>query len=99
MIKGAALIAVDQDDLVIGATRSARDVYGLNDDDLDRPLSLSALQGKTVDLARDYAQSENRIIQQSLAKSGGNISAAAREMGISRATLHRKLKKIKQHSG
>lgn len=99
LIKGAALIAVDQDDLVIGATRSARDVYGLNDDDLDRPLSLSALQGKTVDLARDYAQSENRIIQQSLAKSGGNISAAAREMGISRATLHRKLKKIKQHSG
>ena len=99
LAKGAALIAVDHDDLVIGATRSARDVYGLNDDDLDSPLSLSALQGKAVDLARDYAQSENRIIQQSLAKSGGNISAAAREMGISRATLHRKLKKIKQNSG
>lgn len=97
--KGAALIAVDGDDLVVGATRSARDVYGLNDDDLSRPLPLSTLQGKAVNLARDYAQSENRIIQQSLAKSGGNISAAAREMGISRATLHRKLKKMRQQTG
>jgi len=96
---GAALIAVNRDDLVIGATRSARDVYGLNDDDLNSPLPLSTLQGKAVNLARDYAQSENRIIQQSLAKSGGNISAAAREMGISRATLHRKLKKIRQQTG
>ena len=93
-VKGAALIAVDQDDLVIGATRAARAVYGLTDDDLAGPLPLSALRGKAVDLARDYALSEKRVIQQSLAKSGGNISAAAREMGISRATLHRKLKKF-----
>lgn len=97
-VKGAALLAVDQDDLVVGATRSARDVYGLSDADLSQPLPLSTLQGKAVNLARDYALSEGRIIQQALAKSGGNISAAAREMGISRATLHRKLNKIRQHS-
>lgn len=98
-IKGVALIAVDQDDLVIGATRCARDVYGLTDIDLDSPLPLSILQGKTVNIARDYALAENRIIQHSLVKSGGNISAAAREMGISRATLHRKLNKIRRHNG
>ena len=99
LLKGTALLAVDRDDLIVGATRSARDFYGLTDVDLNGPLSLSILQGKTVDLARDYVLSESRIIQQSLAKSGGNISAAAREMGISRATLHRKLNKIRQHSG
>lgn len=94
---GAALLAVDHDDLVVGATHSARDAYGLTDADLSSPLPLSTLQGRETDLARDYAFSENRIIQQSLAKCGGNISAAAREMGISRATLHRKIKKIQQN--
>jgi transcriptional regulator with PAS, ATPase and Fis domain len=90
---------VDRDDLVIGATRKARDVYGLTDADLQRPLTLAALEGRDPDLARDYAFSEHRIIQQSLAKSGGNVSAAAREMGISRATLHRKLKRMRDHAG
>lgn len=95
---GAALLAVDRDDLVIGATRSAREVCGLSHADLKTPLSLSALKGKPMDLARDYAKSEERIIHQAMAKTGGNVSAAAREMGISRATLHRKLNKIRQIS-
>lgn len=91
----AALIAVDQDDLVIGATRSARSIYGLSDADLARPRPLSSLQGHDADPARDYAMAKMRVIQQALASSGGNVSAAARAMGISRATLHRKLNKFK----
>lgn len=91
---GAALVAVDQNDLVIGATRSARDIYGLREDDLKSPKLLSDIQGKTQNMAREYAVAERRIIQQALAKSGGNISAAATEMRISRATLHRKLNKF-----
>ncbi len=92
--RGAALIAVDQDDLVIGATRSARNIYGLSNDDLDSPKPLSCLQGQQVDVAREYAMAEHRVIQQAIANTGGNISAAARQMGISRATLYRKLKKF-----
>lgn len=98
LVSGAALFAVDRDDLVVGATHSARDAYGLSDADFNSPLPLSTLQGRVTDLARDYAHSESRIIQQSLAKCGGNISAAAKEMGISRATLHRKIKKIQQNT-
>jgi transcriptional regulator of acetoin/glycerol metabolism len=90
----AALIAVDQDDLVIGATRCARNIYGLSSADLSNPKPLSSLQGHEVDQARQYAMAEHRVIQQAMASTGGNISAAAREMGISRATLHRKLKKF-----
>lgn len=92
--RGAALIAVDQDDLVIGATRCARNIYGLSSADLSNPKSLSSLHGYEVDQAQEYARAEHRVIQQAMANTGGNISAAAREMGISRATLHRKLKKF-----
>lgn len=92
--KGAALIAVNQDDLVIGATRCARNIYGLSSADLKNPKSLSSLHGHEVDQAREYAMAEHRVIQQAMANTGGNVSAAAREMGISRATLHRKLKKF-----
>ena len=92
--RGAALIAVDQDDLVIGATRCARNIYGLSSADLSNPKSLSSLQGHEVDQAHEYTMAEHRVIQQAMANTGGNISAAAREMAISRATLHRKLKKF-----
>jgi len=94
-LRGAALIAVDKDDLVIGATRGARNIYGLSNTDLDSPRPLSSLHGQKVDQAREYAMAEQRIIQQAMANSGGNVSAAARAMAISRATLHRKLKKFK----
>lgn len=92
--RGAALIAVDQDDLVIGATRCARNIYGLSSADLANPRSLSSMYGQKVDQAQEYARAENRVIQQAMASTGGNVSAAARRMGVSRATLHRKLKKF-----
>ena len=92
--RGAALIAVNQDDLVIGATRCARNIYGLSSADLNNPRSLSSLEGHEVDQAHQYAMAEHRVIRQAMANTGGNVSAAAREMGISRATLHRKLKKF-----
>lgn len=91
---GAALLAVDRDDLVVGATRGARNIYGLSEADLQTPRPLASLLGLDVDPAQDYAMAGNRIIQQAMANSSGNVSAAARAMGISRATLHRKLKKF-----
>ncbi|MBL4810917.1 MAG: sigma-54-dependent Fis family transcriptional regulator [Rhodobacteraceae bacterium] len=90
----AALLAVNGDDLVIGATRGARTLYGLSKADMKTARPLASLQGQDIDQAKEYAMAEHRIIQQALASSGGNVSAAARAMGISRATLHRKLKKF-----
>lgn len=91
--QGAALIAVDGDDLVVAATKSARAIYGLTDADLETPRLLSTLHGHTPNHARDYAGAEMRVIQQALASSNGNKSAAARAMNISRATLHRKIRR------
>lgn len=94
-LRSASLIAVDKDDLVIGATRGARTLYGLSNADLENPIPLASLHGNDVDQAHEYATAERRIVQHAMANSGGNVSAAARAMGISRATLHRKLKKFK----
>ncbi len=36
-------------------------------------------------------EAERAALQRALARAGGNVSAAAQQLGISRATLHRKL--------
>lgn len=95
--QGAALLAVDGDDLVVGATRRARRLYRLDDDDF-APLPLSALTGGASDDAEAYATAEYRAIQQALARAHGNVTRAARAIGISRSTLHRKLKQFEPRS-
>ncbi|MGI9113495.1 MAG: sigma-54-dependent transcriptional regulator [Chthoniobacterales bacterium] len=42
----------------------------------------------------DLAQTEKRLIAQALAATKGNITAAAKQLGISRRTLHRKLNEM-----
>jgi len=92
--QAAALLAVDADDLVIGATHAARRMYQLNDIDFKNPIPLSEITGQSVNAAQEYLTAESRVLRQALARSGGNISATARALGISRATLHRKLKRL-----
>ncbi|MGH6763961.1 MAG: helix-turn-helix domain-containing protein [Phyllobacterium sp.] len=89
-----ALLAVDDDDLVIGASRAARHLLNLTDEALARPLPARDLLGGQADAGHDYAMAERGAIQRALARSDGNISAAAVILGISRATLHRKLKRF-----
>ncbi len=96
--QGAALIAVDGDDMVIGATRRARHIYDLSEDSLKTALPLSSLDGKDIDEEASYLRAGRRSIKQALARSGGNISQAAISMGISRATLHRKIKRFELDS-
>ncbi len=91
---GPALIAVDRDDLVIGATRQARRIYGLGDKDFKNPVPVSTLFDQNVNEADDYTKAGRRTVLLALARSGGNVSAAASSMGISRATLHRKIKRL-----
>ena len=43
-------------------------------------------------------EAEKHAIQAALARSGGNITRAAEELGVSRQMLHRKLKEIQQES-
>ena len=84
-----ALLAVDADELVVGATRAARQHLGLTGDLTRNPLPAADLLG--VDTHERPEDGERAVIARAIARQGGNLSAAARALGISRATLHRKL--------
>jgi transcriptional regulator of acetoin/glycerol metabolism len=84
-----ALLAVDADELVIGATRAARLHLGLTGDLAAAPRPLGDLLGlPSHDRVED---AERAVLTRALARADGNISAASRALGLSRATLHRKL--------
>jgi transcriptional regulator of acetoin/glycerol metabolism len=87
------LVAVNADDLVIGATRSARAGLGIAPGCPVRPVPAADLLGGNT--ARDHlADSQRAVLQRALLRAGGNVSAAAEALGVSRATLHRKLKRF-----
>lgn len=84
-----ALLAVDADELVIGATRLARQHLGLSGDLGKNPVPAADLLGLISHQRPE--DGERAVIARAIARTGGNISAAARALGISRATLHRKM--------
>lgn len=84
-----ALLAVDADDLVIGATRAARQHFDLAGDLSAAPRPVADLLG--LEGHERIADAERAVLTRALARHSGNISAAARALGLSRATLHRKL--------
>jgi transcriptional regulator of acetoin/glycerol metabolism len=90
-----ALLAVDQDDLIIGATRAARLAYRLDDAALKRRLPAADLLAASESGQDELERAEQAVLHRALARTTGNISAAARSLGVSRATLHRKLKRMR----
>jgi transcriptional regulator of acetoin/glycerol metabolism len=92
----AALIATDNDDLVIGANRSARLQLGITQTTIDKGMPAGPLiTGMTHDVVIDpLTDAERGVLYRALAEADGNVTAAAKTLGISRATLHRKMKKM-----
>lgn len=91
---GVALLAVDADDLIVGATRAARRALSLPEALRHRRLVAADLLGGSAD---GLDRAERGVIVRALARVGGNVTAAARDLGISRATLHRKLASLSTH--
>lgn len=89
-----ALLAVDRQDLVVGATRSARMAFGLTSEVLAKPLPATDVLGGQTSFAEDLREAERAILERTLIGSNGNVTAAARTLGMSRATLHRKLSRF-----
>jgi transcriptional regulator of acetoin/glycerol metabolism len=91
--QGGGLVAVNADDLVIGATRSARAALGVAQGHPFQPVPAADLLGG--DTASDHlADGQRAVVQRALLRASGNVSAAAKVLGVSRATLHRKLKRF-----
>ncbi len=91
---GSSLLAVDRDDLVIGATRAARIGLGVSSTTLKRPTPAADLIGRTRSESDDIGAAERAVLQRALARSSGNVSRAAKDLNLSRATLHRKMNQL-----
>ena len=86
------MLAVDADDMVIGASRAARLALKLTDETLKRGLPSPDRAADRASLDLDRA--ERAAVRRALTQAGGNVSAAAGLLGLSRATLNRKLKRL-----
>lgn len=91
--EGAVLLAVDQDDLVVGATRAARRLFDLGPQGQFAPRPASDLLGRESNESA-LERAERAALKRAIARAGGNLSAAARELGIGRATLYRRMKRL-----
>lgn len=91
--EAATLLAVDGDDLVIGATRGARKVFGLNATGPLRAVPASDLFGRE-DGAQGFEKAERAAVMRALARAQGNVSEAARALGVGRATLYRRMNRL-----
>lgn len=85
----AALLAVDRDDLLIGATRAARQRYKLTDECLNGRRSAADLFGESD--GASFRDSDRAVLRRALADAGGNATKAAISLGIGRATLYRRM--------
>lgn len=87
------LLAVDRDDIAIGATRAARRALGLEREGAFRPRPVADLLGRDDELA-GFERAERAAVSRALARAGGNVSAAARALGVGRATLYRRMGRL-----
>ena len=94
---GKALIAVDQDDLVVGATRAARLALGMSQACLQKPLPAPEVMNMSRTVTESLATAERGVLQRALARVDGNVTAAAGALGMSRATFYRKLQRLDLH--
>lgn len=90
---GAALLAVDGDDIVVGATRKARKAFGLGLTGAFDPFPASDILGDP-DEHKGFAKAERAAVVRALTREKGNVSRAARALGVSRATLYRHMKRL-----
>jgi len=89
----ALLLAVNADDIVIGATRGARRAFGFGASGSITPVPASDLLGRE-DGQSGFEKAEKAAVVRALTRAGGNVSEAARALGVGRATLYRRMKRL-----
>ncbi len=87
------LIAVNSDDVVVGATRAARKYFDWN---LQGPLPPIAATDifYREDGLKGFQKGEKTAIIKALTRNNGNVSAAAKALGVGRATLYRRMNRL-----
>ena len=88
-----SLVAVNADDCIVGATRAARKLFGWGLEHDFKPVAATDIF-KDGDDFRGLVRGEKAAIVKAITRSAGNMSVAANELGISRATLYRRLNRL-----
>ncbi|WP_424944066.1 GAF domain-containing protein [Aliiroseovarius crassostreae] len=91
--EASTLLAIDDHDLVVGATREARRVFGLDQTGALTPRPAVDILGRE-DGPTGFEKAERAAVIRALARADGNVSQAARALGIGRATLYRRMKRL-----
>jgi transcriptional regulator of acetoin/glycerol metabolism len=91
--EAAMLLAVDRDDLVLGATRGARKAFRLNATGPIKSIPASDLFGRDEG-PTGFENAERAAVNRALSRADGNVSEAARMLGVGRATLYRRMKRL-----
>jgi transcriptional regulator of acetoin/glycerol metabolism len=91
--EAATLLAVNGDDIVVGATRGARRAFGLASTGPIAPVPTVDLLGRD-DGPSGFEKAERAAVMRALARADGNVSEAARALGVGRATLYRRMKRL-----
>lgn len=89
----ATLLAVDGNDLVVGATRAARALFGMAGTGPLTARPAADLLGRDEEVT-GFERAERAAVLRALARAGGNVSQAARQLGVGRATLYRRMKRL-----
>ena len=84
------LLAVDQDDVLLGATRSARQKLGLTESSISAGCCASDV---LCEKSEDLFDAERAVLRRALTREGGNVTATARALGVSLATLKRRVRR------
>ncbi len=91
--EAATLLAIDEHDLVIGATREARRIFGMDAIGEITPRPAADFLGRE-DGPTGFEKAERAAVIRAISRADGNISKAARQLGVGRATLYRRMKRL-----
>lgn len=92
-----SLLALDADRRIVGATRGARSALGLGDQARLGSIALNdILFAAPPAETASFADAERSVITAALTQSQGNVTAAAAILGISRSTMHRKIRRLRR---
>ena len=85
--------------MVLGATRAARLALKLDDQMIEGGMPAADLLNEVFDgEGRDLLEAERAALRRALSRNNNNVSQTAQMLGISRATLHRKINRLGLHS-